>query len=290
MRTNTDVGGGRTAGRVTTEGHDFERRRHRESGIVARLRRSSSGGLLALVVILGTLCSATSAAAARPNIGFSDPAHYIGNWAGRAQECGGFLKPDFVTWTSYTAGSVGSHWLVRASKPSLCKQAKSVSKKLIHGILASDGATLSRTEMQVYAVSVGQEGRNDDPISKSHGVPRGWQCFALPSEWGENAWSLAEVAHVGAPEDGAFAAASGAAAGAGYCVTGAKSDSKGRWQGGDFFAWEPNVTDCSAFYTLSTFSDPDDPAEEQEYPSYENSDIWGSYTKVPCLGGAGVPT
>jgi hypothetical protein len=247
----------------------------------------SQVGVFAVLVVSGAIFSAPAQAATKPSFEYSVPGHYIANWPQRAQGCGGFLNPSFVTWTSYAGATVGSHWLVLASQTSLCKQAKKVGKKLIQSIQAKDGASFSRIDMQAYALLVGQQGISDDPIHHSNGVPRGWECFALPSEWGVDSWELARLASVGAPSEYEFAGASGAAAGAGYCVSGARSDPRGRWHGGNFISWAPNSTDCSNYYKLTEIPDPNFPGQFT-VPPYSEAQIWGSYEELPCEGGAGV--
>jgi hypothetical protein len=253
------------------------------------LRRGAAAAfvVLWLFVVGGSIVSVPTTSAAKPAIAYSDPGHYIAGWTQRTQSCGGFINPSFITWTSYAAANVGSHWVLSASQTSLCKQARKVGKKLIPTLQGNDGASTSRIDMQGYALLVGQQGTGDDPIHHANGVPRGWECFALPSEWGVDSWELAQLAGLGTPADNQFAAASGAAAGAGYCVKGAHSDPQGRWHGGSFFSWVPNNADCTAYYKLGEIPDPNYPGQYTD-PSYKDAQIWGSYEQLPCSGGPGV--
>ncbi len=255
------------------------------SAVEAWPRLARNGAAVALISIAAAAISAPPASA-KASIGYADPAHYIASWQQRAKGCGGFLSPQFTNWLTYAHATVGAHWLVRVSQPSLCSQAKQLGKKLLLSAPASDGATISKVEMQRYALLFGQQGRTDDLLTPTDGGPPGWRCYALPSEWGESAWGFAESeGGSGRPESGAFGSASGAAAGAGFCVAGAHAGAQGRWDGGSFFSWAPNPTDCVTDYELRRPPEIGlEPDPDNYYVSYDEAQIWGSYENFPCLG------
>jgi hypothetical protein len=107
---------------------------------------------------------------------------------------------------------------------------------------------------------------------------RTWQCLVLPSFWGENAWTLAGVAHhKGSPLPSDFAGASGPAAGAGFCQLGRLSFAK---KGTTFFSWAPNTSSCQAYYKLKEVPDPNNAGQttNPEFPAR----MWDDYQQLPC--------
>ena len=102
-----------------------------------------------------------------------------------------------------------------------------------------------------------------------------WKCTLLPSFWGDVGWQLQH----GSPSDGALAAASGPAAGAGLCVTGSTKKG-GKYQGGQFFTWAPDTVTCRAHYRLKSIPDPNNPGETTNPPF--PAELWGDYKHVAC--------
>ncbi len=244
--------------------------------------------LSGLVTLLGVGCAAfaTSPAAAAPpsSFPFSLPARYIVNYDSRLQTCGeqrGLLE---VEWNSYAEAQAGFGLQVQASSKKLCKLARKTATILPDDLQFSGGFTANKADMVGYALNVGQQGMNDDPISPKHkGVPRGMKCDALPSQWATEAWSAARLTGAGSPSNEDFAGASGVAAGAGYCVDAkAKSNSAGEWVKTPFIAWIPDVSLCTNHFKLHQDPDPDNPGEFLPPASFADAQVFGSYDELPC--------
>jgi hypothetical protein len=238
----------------------------------------AAGAALALLLALAVQALPAAAQPGKPSILAASPRAYIANWAQRAKSCSDLTSSTWTSWTTYAEATVGHEWMVTVSRKVGCDFAKVASDRLIESLPFNDGAGFRKTDWQGYALKVG-EGRTDDPIG--HDRPPGWKCFALPSAWGAAAWQAAEAQHSGAPNDESFGPASGPAAGAGYCVTGAGFDSKGLWHGGRFFTWAPDGQVCRARYHLKETPVPEQ-TFEVTYPSYGNAQIWSDYERQPC--------
>ena len=223
-------------------------------------------------------------AAANDLFPFSLPAHYIANYDTRLQTCRGFFTPLFVTWNSYAEVQVGDEWQVYASSKKLCKFAKKTAINVPDALPFNGGAGINKSDMIGYALNVGQDGMNDDSISKRHKeVPRGWHCFALPSEWATEAWTGARLSHVASPDNEDFAGASGSAAGAGYCVPrGSHSNKAGDWVHSAFVDWIPDGSDCKRYFVLHQDPDPDNPGEFLPPASFPDAQLFGSYDEISC--------
>ena len=246
------------------------------------------GRILAVLAVLGAswAVSGTSPAPAAANdlFPFSLPAHYIAHYETRLQACRGFRSPPFVTWNSYADVQSGDQWMVYASSGKLCKFARHTALSVPDALPFNAGAGANKSDLIGYALNVGQEGMNDDPISRHHKeVPKGWRCYALPSEWATEAWTAARLSHVPAPDNEDFAGASGTAAGAGYCVpTGSKSNKAGDFVHSAFLAWIPDGSDCKRHFRIHQDPDPANPGEFLPPPSFPDAQLFGSYDEIPC--------
>ena len=249
------------------------------------MRRGLLLGFLTLVGASGAVFAASPAAAATPDsFPASHPAHYIVNYDSRLRTCGeerGLLE---VEWNSYAEAQVGFGLQVQASSKKLCKLARRTAAGLPGDLPYDGGFTASKADMIGYALNVGQQGMNDDPIGRKHkSVPRGMRCYALPSQWATEAWTAARLSGVGSPNDEDFAGASGVAAGAGYCVNAkAKSNSAGEWLKTPFIAWIPDVSECTNHFKLHQDPDPNNPGQFLPPPSFADAQVFGSYDSVGC--------
>ena len=102
----------------------------------------------------------------------------------------------------------------------------------------------------------------------------------LPSLWGRQALDLARLAHHGSPQDADFAAASGPAAGGGYCETHGKRDKHGQWTGGRFFSWSPDTQTGKVHSRLKDIPDPNHHGQTTNPPFPSN--VWGDHDRVSC--------
>lgn len=237
-----------------------------------------TGFVVALALAAGVVGAGPAAPATRATspIAAALPASYLAG-STQAKPCKDFLEPIWVSWLSYAGATVGDEWSLVASSPTLCTLAAATAGTMLDYLPANDGAGASIPDMQTYAIRVGR-GTDDDPIGKH--VPKGWQCYALPSFWGASAWSYATLDRSGTPGDKEFAVSSGPAAGAGYCVSGAKSDQGGHWHGGKFFWWAPDTSTCQRRYKLKDIPDPKNPGETTN-PPYPAA-VWGDYQLLSC--------
>jgi hypothetical protein len=227
--------------------------------------------MAALLVACVSIAVAPAARASSTQTTLSLPAHYINNYGARAKSCSTLTSSPWVKWLSYADGTVSDEWLVYASSTKLCQKAKPTADTLIGDAPFNDGAGQKLDEMISYA----QNHRNASSRRAPKPAGAKWKCTYLPSFWGEQASDLAH----GSPPDGALAAASGAAAGAGFCEIGAKK-SKGKFTGGGFFSWAPDTLSCKRNYTLKSIPDPSNPGETTEPPF--PSQLWSDYDQVPC--------
>jgi hypothetical protein len=238
-----------------------------------------AAALLALLAALAVVVPAADAGAPdHASIVAASPGHYIASWKQRARQCPDLTGMPWTDWTTYAEAQVGNEWAITTGRKGNCAFAANAADRLIESLGFNDGAGFRKIDWQGYAITVG-EGRTDDPIG--HDKPRGWQCFALPSAWGATAWRYAELAHLGAPNDQTFGPAAGPAAGGGYCVSKAHSDSLGTWHGGSFLTWIPDVLRCKHRYHLKEEPVPGEPLEVT-YPPYGEAQIWGDYERQPC--------
>jgi hypothetical protein len=139
--------------------------------------------------------------------------------------------------------------------------------------------------MQSYALLVGSHGQPghspDLPVRKGT-VPKGFRCFSLSSQWSESSWSIAQAMGIGAPNTAAFARASGVAAGAGFCISGARlNKATATFRGGTFFAWLPNPLDCIRGYRIQQKDDPNFPGQMIDV-SPDDAQLWGAYDQAGC--------
>jgi hypothetical protein len=237
-------------------------------GIAGRRRALSLS--IALIAAGALMLTATSAHAAS-GVTATLPATYLKNYGQRAKKCADLVTPPWVRWLSYANAVVSDQWVVYASTTGLCNKARATSDAVITDAPDSDGALQNLSAMIDYARSHHQP--FTEPAPRPAG--RGWKCTLLPSFWGELAWQLQH----GSPSDSALASASGAAAGAGFCVAGAAKKA-GQYQGGQFFTWAPNTVACSARYKLKTIPDPLHPHERTNPPFPAN--LWGDYKRLTC--------
>lgn len=246
-------------------------------------RGAGAACALAVFVALGTPAQGV---AGPPTTGASlsaaVPGTYFTDYKQKAKQCSDMSSAVWTSWTTYTSAQVGYEWQVTKGGKVGCTFAKKWADRLIESLPFNDGTGLQKIDWQGYAITVGDKGTSDDPIG--HDRPPGWKCYALPSEWGVLAWHYAELGGIGVPNDEAFAPSQGAAAGGGYCVTGARFDGQGDWSGGSFFTWVPDILRCRAAYKLHEREEPaePEPGEEPAYPSYAQAQIWGSYDRASC--------
>ena len=233
-------------------------------------------------LILGCAGSfSTAAARVRPagdtSIAQSLPSDYIANYGHRAKSCHGLITPPWVSWLSYANVTVTDEWRVYASSAALCKLARGTADAVIFDAPFHDGAGGALTPMLAFALHHHSASLADAPRPAG----RSWACGVLPSFWGQSAWDLARLAkHTGAPQPSDFAAASGPAAGAGYCERGAKLDSTAKWKGGKFFSWSPDTLSCQRRYKLKDVPDPNNPGETTNPPF--PAALFGDYDAVGC--------
>lgn len=241
---------------------------------------------LGLAGLTATSISAEAASAAAPSIALADPAHWIVNWEQRAKPCADLSSPTFTTWNTYAQATVGQDWFVRSSAKGNCRLAGQTARRLIPEALASDGTPdNNRINMQSYALLVGNHNPSvPSPPQrvKKGSVPKGFRCFALPSQWGESSWAIAEMMGIGAPNTAAFSQASGVAAGAGFCVSGARLiKSTFSFKGGTFFAWLPNPQACVRSYRIQQKDDPNFPGQMIDV-SPDDAQLWSTYDQLGC--------
>lgn len=225
---------------------------------------------VALAVFVALMLAA-SAAQAATSVGLSIPAHYIGSYPARAKKCSNLITPPWIKWLSYANVTVSDEWIVTTSNTKLCRMARTTADAVIFDARFDDGANNNLNNLISYARYLHK------PSSRRAPKPAGasWKCTLLPSFWGQQAWDLAH----GFPSDQALAAASGAAAGAGFCETGAKQKN-GKLTGGAFFSWAPDTTTCQRHYTLKSIPDPTDPSSTTNPPFPAN--LFDDYDQVGC--------
>ena len=144
------------------------------------------------------------------------PGSFIANYGHRAKPCRDLVTPPWVSWISYANGTIGDQWRVYATSSALCRVARITSDAVISDAPYDDGAGQVLTRQLAFAL------HHHGPRLSTAPRPAGrrWSCEVLPSLWGQQAWDLARLAHhPGAPQPSDFAAASGPAAGAGFCDT-----------------------------------------------------------------------
>ena len=236
--------------------------------------------VVASVVLLaaGIGLSASPAAMGKAPTGVvaSLPGSYIVNYGHRAKACRGLITPPWVSWLSYASAKVSDEWRVYASSTALCSLARNTADAVIFDAQYDDGAGQVLSRMLSFGLHHHSASRTAAPR------PAGgsWKCDVLPSFWGQQAYDLARLAHrPGGPLPGDFAAASGPAAGAGFCDTKTKA-SNGRVSGGSFFSWAPNTGTCKRSYKLKEIPDPNNPGETKNPPF--PSALWGDYDLVSC--------
>ena len=251
------------------------------------LTRGSPGRLVTCSVVasalmlggIGTLGSAVASGQPTADSGVmqSLPSDYIANYGGRAKPCRGLVTPPWVSWLSYASATVSDEWRVYASSPALCNVARGTADAVITAAPFNDGAGKVLTLMLAFGLHHHSASLQEAPRPAG----RRWTCGVLPSFWGQQAWDLARIAHhTGAPLPTDFAAASGAAAGAGYCETQAKLDSASRWRGGKFLSWTPDTLSCQARYKLKEIPDPNNPGQTTSPPF--PAELWGDYDRSSC--------
>jgi hypothetical protein len=223
--------------------------------------------------VLATTAPSLGASSAHAAGGISTtlPASYLKNYGQRAKKCSDLVTPPWVRWLSYANATVSDRWVVYASGTGLCDKARATSDAVITEAPDDDGALQNLSAMIVYARD--HHRPFTEPAPRPAGA--GWKCTLLPSFWGELAWNLQH----GSPSDEALAAASGAAAGAGLCVTGSRKKG-GQYQGGKFFTWAPNTVTCQVRYRLRSIRDPAHPGQTTNPPF--PADLWGDYRKRAC--------
>ena len=177
---------------------------------------------------------------------------------------------------SYSDATISDEWQVYASSSSLCRLADNQADATIFDAPYDDGAGSVLTRMLAFA------NRHTSALLHKAGKPAGraWSCAVLPSFWGRQALDLAHLAHHGSPEDSDYAAASGPAAGAGYCESRGKRNKHGQWSGGQFMYWTPDTQTCKVHYTLKDIPDPNNPGQTTNPPFPSN--LWGDYDRVSC--------
>jgi hypothetical protein len=241
---------------------------------------------LALLGTIGTSLTTVPASAAPPSIGNAIPAHYISNYDLRAKPCADFTSPTFTTWNTYAEATVGHDWFVRSSAKKNCGLAAQTAHKVISSVLANDGTPdNNQINMQTYALLVGNHSSavpSPALTVKKGTTPKGFRCFGLPSQWGESSWMVAQLMGIGVPNTAAFSQASGVAAGAGFCVSGAKLvKATHSFKGGTFFAWLPNPQDCVHAYRIQQKDDPNFPGQTIDVSPHD-AQLWGTYDQVGC--------
>ncbi len=255
--------------------------------VVVDLTLGSAGRLVACSVVVATLmlggigslgtAVAIGHAAGDSGITQSLPSDYIADYGHRAKPCRGLITPPWVSWLSYASATVSDEWRVYASSATLCTMARNTADAVITAAPFNDGAGHALTLMLAFGLHHHSAGLQEAPRPAG----RRWTCGVLPSFWGQQAWDLARIAHhIGSPLPSDFAAASGAAAGAGYCETQAKLDSASRWRGGKFFSWAPDTLSCQIRYQLKEIPDPNNPGQTTSPPF--PSELWGDYDRSSC--------
>ncbi len=225
-----------------------------------------------LVVAAGAVPTTASAATSLTRAAL--PSTYLASYS-KAKACSDLITPPWVSWLSYASARVGDEWRVYASSKSLCKTARATADNVISEAPHDDGAGQNLSNMLAW-------GHRAAPQTLAGLKPAGksWKCERLPSFWGRQAADLAESAHQGLTEQ-AFAAASGVAAGAGFCETKAKLTSKKQYKGGSFFAWAPNTSTCQRAYRLKEVPDPAFPGETKPISGFPAA-LWSDYDRQAC--------
>ena len=244
--------------------------------------------LLSLTLALLGVATVTANADAvtAPNIGATTPETFIVNYGQRAKPCAGFSSPTYTTWITYADGTVGNDWMITSSNKKNCQLASQTARRVIPAVPGNDGTPdNSVTNKQVYALLVGSHGQSgkapDLKIPKGI-VPRGFRCFSLSSQWGESAWFIAQQMGIGVPNTAAFSQASGVAAGAGFCVSGARlNKAAATFSRGTFFAWIPSPESCVRRYRIQENPDPNSPGDTIPV-SPTDAQLWGTYDQVSC--------
>jgi hypothetical protein len=241
---------------------------------------------LALAATIGMSLSSEATALSVPNIGATTPETFIVNYGQRAKPCADLSSPTFTTWITYASATVGNDWFVRSSNTKNCSLAGQTARRVIPAVPGNDGTPdNSQINMQSYALLVGahgQAGHAPDLKIPRGIVPRGFRCFSLSSQWSESAWPIAQAIGAGVPNTPAFAQASGAAAGAGFCVSGARlNKATATFRGGTFFAWGPNPLNCVRAYRIKQMDDPNSPGDTIDVSPFD-AQLWGTYDQVGC--------
>jgi hypothetical protein len=204
---------------------------------------------------------------------FSIPGHYLPHYNQRAKKCSDLSRFSpgtgvWVNWLSYANATVSDEWVITASSKTLCDTARKTSHTVIQDQVAGDdGASFTNlTDMINYAYR-----RLPWIFRAPKPAGRSWHCELLPSFWGESARTLGHDV----VNDQTLAAASGAAAAAGFCAK--------RTNGSvAFFTWAPDTTTCKIHYRLKEVPDPNFPGSTKPISAFPTQ-LWSpDYDEIPC--------